>query len=78
MRRSLLFLALFGSSLLWAGSSHHSSTADKDLDGVPDRYDRCPHTPFFALVNKYGCTVKKLKLSKKQEKEIKRMLSSSH
>ncbi len=79
MKRLLLLLTLFGSSLLWAGSSHHrSATADRDLDGVPDRYDRCPNTPFFALVNKNGCTVKKLKVSKKREKEVMRILSSTH
>ncbi len=79
MKRLLFLLTLFGSSLLWAGSSHHcSATADRDLDGVPDRYDRCPNTPFFALVNKNGCTVKKLKVSKKREKEVKRILSSTH
>ena len=79
MKRLLFLLTLFGSSLLWAGSSHHrSATADRDLDGVPDRYDRCSNTPFFALVNKNGCTVKKLKVSKKREKEVKRILSSTH
>ena len=78
MKRSLLLLAFLGSSLLWAGSSpHRSATSDRDLDGVPDRYDRCPNTPFFALVNKNGCTVKKLKLSEKREKELIRMLSST-
>ncbi len=32
---------------------------DKDLDGIEDRYDRCPNTPFDAKVDKYGCAVKK-------------------
>ena len=61
------------------GHHHHkkSSYKDTDLDGVVDRYDRCPHTPFFALVNKKGCTIKKIRLSKEKEKEIRKLLSTT-
>ncbi len=34
--------------------------SDSDLDGVPDSLDKCPNTPFTNLVNKNGCTIKKL------------------
>jgi hypothetical protein len=33
---------------------------DSDFDGVEDKYDRCPNTPFSDLVDKYGCTIKKV------------------
>lgn len=34
---------------------------DNDLDGVDDRIDKCLNTPFNALVDKNGCTIKVLK-----------------
>jgi hypothetical protein len=45
------------------------------MDGIIDKYDRCPHTPFFAIVNKKGCMIKKIKISKEQEREIRKLLS---
>jgi outer membrane protein OmpA-like peptidoglycan-associated protein len=30
---------------------------DKDKDGVVDRKDKCPETPFSVIVDKYGCPV---------------------
>ena len=30
--------------------------SDVDLDGVEDSYDRCPNTPFYELVDTFGCT----------------------
>ena len=52
-----IFLALiFSFSILYA------DFLDDDMDGVENSYDKCPNTPFFELVDKYGCTVKKLKL----------------
>lgn len=30
--------------------------ADYDMDGVEDKYDRCPNTPFSELVDANGCT----------------------
>ena len=38
-----------------------SAYSDYDMDGVEDRYDKCPSTPFSELVNSDGCTVKYLK-----------------
>jgi len=35
--------------------------ADRDLDGVPDDRDRCRHTPFWALVNAKGCTIRQIR-----------------
>ncbi len=74
-------IILFGvlSIVVFAASGPRDSKAawsDRDMDGVIDRYDRCPNTPFFALVNKNGCTVKQLKVSKKRKREIQRLLSS--
>ena len=74
-------IILFGvlSIAVFAANGHKASKAswgDRDMAGVADRYDRCPNTPFFALVNKNGCTVKQLKVSKKRKREIQRLLSS--
>ncbi len=74
-----IVLLLFSLGLLSAGNPYYSVKSEyrgKDMDGVVDRDDRCPHTPFFALVNKNGCAVKRLKLSKKQKREIQRLLFS--
>jgi hypothetical protein len=38
--------------------------ADSDFDGVPDKLDKCPNTPFLALVDKNGCMIKKLSITK--------------
>jgi len=50
MRRAVLFLVLLGSA--WGFQ-------DSDLDGVPDEVDKCPNTPFFAIVDRWGCPVEK-------------------
>ena len=81
MKRTLILLSVLSLSLLAARGHHHHKKAsfqDQDMDGVIDRYDRCPHTPFFALVNKNGCTIKKIHLSKEKEKKLKQLLSKSH
>jgi predicted porin len=36
---------------------------DSDFDGVEDRYDKCPNTPFSDLVDKDGCTIKKIPIA---------------
>jgi hypothetical protein len=33
---------------------------DSDFDGVSDRYDECPNTPISDLVDKKGCSIKKV------------------
>jgi len=38
---------------------------DDDMDGVENQDDLCPNTPFFAIVDKRGCTIKKLKVEEK-------------
>ena len=80
MKRFFLLTLAASVSLLAAGSHKklRSSYKDKDMDGVIDKYDRCPHTPFFAIVNKNGCTIKKLKVSKEQERRIRKLLSKNH
>jgi hypothetical protein len=47
-----------GAGLSWTLRRHggSASNADADLDGVPDRLDRCPNTPAGALVDSHGCT----------------------
>jgi len=39
---------------------HLSASVDSDMDGVDNDMDRCPNTPFFELVDKTGCTTKKI------------------
>jgi hypothetical protein len=81
MKRIFLLFGLLSLSLVAARGHHHhhkkASFQDRDMDGVIDRYDRCPHTPFFALVNKNGCAIKKLHLSKEKEKKLKQLLSTN-
>jgi hypothetical protein len=76
--KKLTLLLLAASLSLLAAGSHQKLKADyqdRDMDGVIDRYDRCPHTPFFALVNKKGCMIKKIKISKEKEREVRKLLS---
>ena len=78
--RYLLFATLWillGTASLQAGkhTTAASSYRDSDLDGVVDRNDRCPHTPFFALVNRKGCMIKKLRVSAERERLLTRLLS---
>jgi len=49
-----IFFILFPLSILY------SQILDDDMDGVENALDKCPNTPFFALVDRYGCTTKKL------------------
>ncbi len=55
MKKILIFL--FSFSLLFA-----ADFIDIDLDGVPDNIDKCPNTPFSALVDKDGCPIKYLSI----------------
>jgi hypothetical protein len=41
---------------------------DTDFDGVSDQRDECPNTPFSALVDARGCTVKKVHLAQEVAK----------
>ena len=75
MRRSFVILLIGIFSTLLSGKEVPVDPADRDMDGVADRYDQCPNTPFFALVNKKGCTVRKIKVSKEKENEMKKLLS---
>lgn len=36
------------------------SASDADMDGVRDDRDACRNTPFWALVDSRGCTVKRI------------------
>ena len=75
----LSLLSVFATASLQAGKHKKigKSYQDRDLDGVIDKYDRCPHTPFFAIVNKKGCMIKKIRVSKEQERAIKKLISQS-
>jgi len=73
-----VLLLLVQLTTLWASSDSKnidSKYADRDMDGVIDRDDRCPGTPFFALVDRHGCTVKKLKVTEEQEETLRKILS---
>ncbi len=79
MRPSPLLLALV--TLLsgmgsYAASTHHSPV-DRDLDGVFDNRDRCPHTPFWALVNRNGCMIHRIHLPKKVIGQTRKNFSKS-
>ena len=39
--------------------------ADRDMDGVSDERDQCKNTPFWAIVNSKGCTVKRIRPRKR-------------
>ncbi len=39
--------------------------ADRDMDGVSDDRDQCKNTPFWAVVNSRGCTVKRIRPRKR-------------
>jgi hypothetical protein len=43
--------------------SSANTIMDSDFDGVSDRYDECPNTPFSDLVDSRGCSVEKVKIS---------------
>jgi hypothetical protein len=77
MKKVWMLLLAASLSLVAAGSHKEmkESYKDKDMDGVLDRYDRCPNTPFFALVNKNGCMIRKLKVSREKEHTVKKLLS---
>lgn len=60
LKAGILFLALF--SFIFAYQ-------DSDLDGVDDTRDKCPNTPFYYLVDKYGCPIKRIDLYKKEVKK---------
>jgi len=45
--KSMSILLFFSSSLL--------AYTDQDIDGVEDRHDHCPNTPFDMIVDKRGC-----------------------
>ncbi len=81
MKRIALLASLFAIGLLNAGNHHHHRNnigyQDRDMDGVVDRYDRCPHTPFFALVNRHGCTIKRLNVSGKFRKVARQSLQKN-
>jgi len=38
-----------------------AAAADRDMDGVRDEKDRCKNTPFWAIVDSRGCTVKRIR-----------------
>ena len=49
---------------------HLSASADNDMDGVDNDMDRCPNTPFFELVDKTGCTTKKIVVKEEDHYDI--------
>ncbi len=53
----VLFISIFLSNFAFA-------YIDSDFDGVSDKYDECPNTPFSDLVDKKGCSIKKVPISK--------------
>jgi len=57
MMTKVLYALLFLGGTLCA-----EGLQDTDFDGVPDRQDNCPNTPFLNQVNARGCTTNVLRL----------------
>ncbi len=64
-------MTLKGFTVLLAITSLAFALQDSDLDGVEDSRDKCPNTPFYYLVDKYGCPIKKINFDKKITKRKK-------
>ena len=60
-------LFLLGGLLISSGFAE--AISDKDFDGVPDKLDLCPNTPFLCEVDNKGCTTTILTLPFETEKE---------
>jgi len=60
-------LLILSTILLTLGQAEE--VQDQDFDGVPDRIDQCPNTPFLCEVDKTGCTTTILTLPFETEKE---------
>ena len=60
-------LFLLGGLLISSGFSE--TISDQDFDGVPDKLDLCPNTPFLCEVDSTGCTTTILTLPFETEKE---------
>lgn len=43
---------------------------DKDLDGIEDKYDICPNTPFDAKVDRFGCSITPAKKNMTNNKHL--------
>ena len=63
MMNRVIFLGLLMGLLPLMGMKDH------DFDGVADRLDECPHTPFLNEVNAKGCSVKILTLPNETESD---------
>ena len=66
MEEGMMIKQLYAVLLLTGGLCAESST-DADFDGVPDRLDACPNTPFLNQVNASGCTTAVLRLPDETE-----------
>jgi hypothetical protein len=53
MKRRIILLMLM--------TTLSAATADRDMDGVSDERDQCKNTPFWAIVNSKGCTIKRIR-----------------
>ena len=58
---------LYLSALMIGTLSMAGSIKDADLDGVPDRLDRCQNTPLLCEVDSQGCTTKILKIPQESD-----------
>ena len=58
---------IFAIAILIALPTLAKSFTDTDLDGVEDKLDICPNTPFLHTVDKNGCTITILKLPQERD-----------
>jgi len=56
MKKVFFIMLILSLSFINAGKY-----TDKDMDGIFDRYDKCPNSSFWDIVNRNGCTVKRLR-----------------
>ncbi len=57
--KKLSIVVMFLAALTIMGCVNQQNlNIDSDKDGVFDKYDKCPNTPFNKLVDKDGCPIK--------------------
>ncbi len=57
-------------SILFCVAFLKADFIDDDMDGVSNKLDQCPNTPFMALVDKNGCVTKKIDFEKDKSLDI--------
>ena len=75
--KEAMMIKPFCIALLLTGCLYADEVSDTDFDGVPDRLDECPNTPFLHQVNAKGCTTVELRLPDETDRDSMTMTLSS-